>query len=72
MVEILKLILGRDSEDENFPRLVFDFVICPKKKLLWQAELKPWFRCAFVNAYYDDIFAITTGIDKIRLTIERA
>ena len=62
----LKLILGRDSESENFPRLVFDFVIYPKKKLLWQAELNPWVRCAFGNAYYDNIIAITTGIELVR------
>ena len=49
LVEILKLMLGRDSEGEiwsRFMNLWYDF-----KKLLWQDELNPRVLCAFGNVY---------------------
>ena len=49
MVEILKLMLGRDSEDETWSRFLFELAIW-----LWQDELNPRVRCAFGNVYYSE------------------
>ena len=51
MVEILKLMLGRDSEDEIWSRFVFELVICPNR-LLRKDELNPRVRCAFGNVSF--------------------
>ena len=48
--EILKLMLGRDSEDDIWSWFVIELVIWPIR-LLWLDELNPQVRCAFGNVY---------------------
>ena len=55
MVEILKLMLGRYSEDEILSRFVFELVTCFKEITLiyqgLQAELNLRVRCAFGSVF---------------------
>ena len=63
LVEILKLMLGRDSEDEIWSRFVFEFVIWPQEVTLvkwtqssgplclWQCLTKSFFWLSFVFCF---------------------
>ena len=58
MLEILKLMLSRDSDQD----LCLTFC-CDLNKLLWCAEFNPWVRCAFDNIWVMVILIQTVGLN---------